>query len=302
MQVLINDFPDFSEVTLEYRQEIEAITQQFEPYSDFNFVSLFTWNTDGSATISKLNDNLVIRLPHYTKGHSIYSMLGINRIDESASRLLELTGRLEMVPEIVRDAIVSLENFTISEDRDNFDFVYHVEGHAKLGGKEFREKRKKYNRFLNTFGEIIRVEEVDLKDGSVQSQVIDIFQRWAQSKETLGADNELELTAIKRLLEYGSHFKLVCLLLSIDSVPAGFTIHEILNQNYAICHYHKTLTSYANSDVYLTSVAAQDLLQRGCHYVNWEQDLGIKGLRQSKLSYSHVRFLKKYIIEPAAKK
>ena len=81
INLMIALFPEFSKIDISHRYEIEAITSKFEPYSDFNFVSLFCWDTDGSAAVSVSNDNLIIKIPDYINGIPVYSMLGDSKID-----------------------------------------------------------------------------------------------------------------------------------------------------------------------------------------------------------------------------
>ena len=45
---------------------------------------------------------------------------------------------------------------------------------------------------------------------------------------------------------------------------------------------------------YLECVTAQYLKKRGCKYMNYEQDLGLPGLRESKISWGPSFFLKNH--------
>ena len=44
---------------------------------------------------------------------------------------------------------------------------------------------------------------------------------------------------------------------------------------------------------YLECVTAQYLKKRGCKYMNYEQDLGLPGLRESKISWGPAFFFEK---------
>jgi hypothetical protein len=85
-------------------------------------------------------------------------------------------------------------------------------------------------------------------------------------------------------------------MIHVDGQPAGFSVHEPISKHYALSHFHKTLSHFRNIDVFLTNYAAQDLLARGYKYVNWEQDLGVPGLKKSKQSYRPLKMLKKYSV------
>src|SRR3989338_2938897 len=56
---MIPQFPQFKRVEITDREAVEAHTHKYEPYSDFNFTSLWAWDTNGERMISELNGNLV---------------------------------------------------------------------------------------------------------------------------------------------------------------------------------------------------------------------------------------------------
>lgn len=298
---MIKKFPAFTTIDTSHRVEVEAITSKFEPYSDFNFISLFCWNTDGSAEISTLNGNLVIKLLDYITGKPIYSLVGSQKIDESLKVLLAHVDKLQLVPEAVIKLIKNKTWFEIEEDANNHDYIYSVHEHAHLPGKKFRGKKKKSRRFERIHSQRYQIREVNLTDKEAADKVIAIFDRWASSKNKDGQDVKSEKEAITRLLQHSPNLNTVGLMITVDEQPAGFSIHELVGKNYAICHFHKTIPRYGNIDVFLSSAASKDLMARGRTFVNWEQDLGLAGLRKSKSSYHPVQLLKKYTIRLSPK-
>ena len=59
---MIGQFPKFTALRLEDKKEYQKIISSFAPYSDFNFVSLFSWNINDKTFVSKLGSGIVIRL------------------------------------------------------------------------------------------------------------------------------------------------------------------------------------------------------------------------------------------------
>jgi hypothetical protein len=84
--------------------------------------------------------------------------------------------------------------------------------------------------------------------------------------------------------------------LYLDGVCVGFSVNEVLDDTYVLCHFQKAVLDFENVDVFLSNVVAKEAMHFGCHYINWEQDLGIPGLRELKQSYKPDLFLKKYTI------
>ncbi len=292
---MIKTFPDFTPLDAKLRSEITKICSQFEPYSDFNFTSLLCWDTDGSTSVSLLEGNLVIRLPDYLSGKPVYSIIGENNIDGCISELLKVAKHLELVPESTVKKIQNPESYLIKEDLDQFDYIYSLADHATLAGGRFKTKRKLLARYLNTYGNATVISEVRLDDPFIKEQVESTFDRWASQKSADGSDKQ-ERKALLRLLQFSDELKIKGYLVTVAGKVAGFSITEVVDAEFAIYHFQKTLREYPHLDIYLTKISSEQLREHGCTYINWEQDLGIEGLRSSKQGYQPAYTLKKYSI------
>jgi hypothetical protein len=105
-----------------------------------------------------------------------------------------------------------------------------------------------------------------------------------------------EYKAAERIFSSGID-ELRVVTLYLKEVLVGFTIYEIISKDYAVSHFAKSDREHhqAVTDV-LNWEEAKILESYGVKYFNWEQDLGIEGLRKSKQKYSPVEMLKKYKI------
>ena len=78
---------------------------------------------------------------------------------------------------------------------------------------------------------------------------------------------------------------------------AGFTINELLDSEFAVLHFEK---AHAKNHVgifqFLMLETAKYLHNLNIKYLNYEQDLGILGLRKHKQSYYPAYMLKKYTV------
>lgn len=290
---MISQFPAFCKLGIEHQDEINQITSRYEPYSDFNFTSLFCWDVDDTTEISLLNGNLVIRLPDYITGEPIYSLLGENQVDESLKDLLELTDSLSLVPSVTVAAIQSHE-FKVTEDPDNFDYIYSLQDLVDFAGKKYKVKRNKTNQFMRNYEASLHLRNIQFSSKADREIAKAVFLKWAQERNRDENEIQNELLAIARVLEYSPDLNLTGVLVYIDQECVGFSINEIIDKEYSICHFQKALLEYEHLDVFISNLVAKELLHFGCTYVNWEQDLGIEGLRQLKSSYQEYSFLKKY--------
>jgi len=297
---MIPEFPNFKKLELTDRKDVENFTSKFPPYSDFNFVSLWSWNIKDEMRLSILNDNLVVHFTDYLTGKLFYSFLGNNDVNGTVEKLMEISKqegielKLKLVPE---DSIkgLDLNKFKAEEDRDNFDYIYSTEKLTKMSGSEHSNSRRLVRNFLKKNNEIM-VENLDLMVIKNRMEVLKLDYSWKVNKE-LNFNNENEEKALIRLLNSAESLSLTNIGVFIDGELVAFTINEKLNDNYVISLFAKFNTIYRGSYLYSMKATAEKLLKEKYKYVNCEQDLGLSGLRFSKEALRPVFYLKKYKIK-----
>ncbi|CAN5409884.1 phosphatidylglycerol lysyltransferase domain-containing protein [soil metagenome] len=300
---MLPQYPEFTKLTIEHKSLIADFTGQFESYSDFNFTSLFAWDTDGSTSVSWLQGNLVIRLPDYMTAEPILSLLGVNNTDEVIRVLLKDHGPMKLVPRVVVEDIKELSTFDIQEERDHFDYIYSTSHITHLEGREYKKKRNKIQSVLQSHSKTLTSEYTSSLTSTLGKEIMEVFDIWSISKkpkeaqsEYLDGDYTAERLALQRLLTHADQLDLRFTLIRDAGRLVAFSINERINSKTAICHFEKALDVHPQFSSYVAVEAVKDLWALGCKYVNWEQDLGIAGLRQSKQSFQPIELLKKYSI------
>lgn len=293
-------FPDFKNLELADKEEFENYTKKFEPYSDFNFISLWANNIQSDIRISLLNSNLIMRFRDYITDTPFYSFIGKDQIPETIDLLLSLSEsegiekKLKLIPEIcIKNE--SLEKFHIEEDVDNFDYILSVDEIAFLTGDKYHTHKNFVNRFHKTY-ENYHIRELNLLDPRIHDQLLQVFFTWEARRNKNREDTKHELTAIRRLLEDANKFDLITLGVYDEEILVGFIIASLEQMDYAVSHFTKSDTNYHGITYFMYHNLAKILMEKGYKYLNNEQDLGIPGLRKSKEQWNPTHYLKKYIV------
>ncbi len=300
---MISTYPEFSHLDLKTKDEVMEFTRKYEPYSDFSFINLFSWNTNEKAGIAWLNGNLVIKLPDYlTEDKFIYSLIGVNELDKTVNTLLDDCKRRDLVPQIVILLLKHPENYAIAEDRNSFDYVYQVNTLAKLNGKGFKNKRNIINNTRSLLGSKLEFTTVNTISPKLRVEMLAVFKEWQKHTSQPQSKISLEYIAINRLFDNIQHFDLHITLCRLDGKLNGFSIHEIIDEIHTICHFEKSLNhKHSGAGAVLINEAAKSLMERS-EIVNWEQDLGLPGLKKAKSSYLPTGYYRKYWISRGHKK
>lgn len=297
---MLPDFPQFKNLELNDKDDIESITKKYPPYSDFNFISMWAWDIKGEMRVSKLNENLVVKFNDYVTGEPFYSFLGDNKVNETVESLLELSKKeggdsvLKLIPEKCTKGLDSLK-FRTEEDRDHFDYIYLVEDLKNMHMWSGHRSSKGIEKFLKSHPDYL-VKVFSLKEIS-KKDYLGIFEKWAEIKKIENPFKSNEHQAFKRFLEIqADNIEIVSLYKNTSLV--GFTAYEIISGDYAIAHFSKADTKH-HSAIYdiLNWEEAKSLGIKNIKYYNWEQDLGILGLRKSKIKYKPCCFLKKFFVK-----
>lgn len=303
---MILEFPNFKPIELSDKGDVEKITNKFPPYSDFNFVSMFSWDIKGEMRISQLYGNLIVRFTDYITGEPFYSFLGSNKVNEVIDILLKLSlkeginSKLKLVPEASLNGI-NRSRYTISEDRDHFDYILSLEKLSNYEKHRLRHHISHRRHFLESYSDI-KTKVLDLKSVEHKVAVMSLTTIWMKNKIDQGKSflDHLE-EAVKRYLivqeGFHEHFISVGLFNNHEKLIA-FTVNELIDQDHYVCHFMKGDNSFRGIYSHLVCETSKILLKEGRKYINFEQDLGLANLRQSKKTFEPVDFLKKYIVIP----
>jgi len=173
----------------------------------------------------------------------------------------------------------------ISEDRDNFDYLYLRADLAELSGKKYHKKRNLVNQFLSaypTHGEKVFSREL-------LPEAIEVLDRWREEK---GEDGDY--TAAREALELSGELAMRGAVYYIDGKPAGWCLGETIARGRMFSiHFEKGLDEYKGIYQFINQSFAASL-PTYLTWINREQDLGDEGLRQAKMTYRPSGFVRKY--------
>ena len=302
----IPEFPAFKLLDIADRDEVERLTRRYPPYSDFNFVSMYCYDTTGDCRVSLLSGNLVVRFRDYVTLEPFYSFLGTHRVLDTVERLLEQANResiapmLRLVPAtVVEGANGQLNGLSVSEDPDSADYIIAAHELIELTSGRWRSKRKSANRFRRKHPHCA-IREMDLANDITQGQVRGLFETWADKRRKPSSETRNEFAALERIMRHSRRFNLLSVGAHLDGRLIGFTINEAVHAGHYMGHFGKADPDYAGISVVLESETAKGMARLGYSQMNYQQDLGLDGLRCYKRSWRPVHCLHKVTIAGAS--
>lgn len=267
----------------------------FEPYSDFNVVSMWGYMVPDARYL-------------HNKGAVLYEMLDYNTDkpyltifgDASAKELIkhvaqhtsEPTFTLYSVPESTCHALANWAAVkSTEEDIDNHDYIFSVESIANLSSEKLRAKKKKLTKLHRQYPDL-EVRLIDHSSPKIQKQMFELFEHWIKAS---GSDDwQREHRALKRMIDLQG-FHIVCLGAFDKERLVGFTVNEIEKNDYYQGHFGKVDYKYHGLGLLLEHETAKYIHEHfGSKYMNLQQDLGIEGIRYYKQSLGPLKQLKKY--------
>ncbi len=184
--------------------------------------------------------------------------------------------------------------FRIYLSRDGFDYVYHIDELAELKGRKFQKKRNHFNKFCAAYP---NWHTEPLTPVNLQA-VRDMSEVWyAQRQQTdPQGDYHLEKLALQRALDGMERLGLEGLVLYVDAQVVAFTMASRLSADTYDVHFEKALDAYDGAYPAMNKSFAMYLRDRHpeLRYLNREDDMGLEGLRNAKLSYCPAFLVEKY--------
>ena len=289
----IPTFPVFAEPNLVMKDEVDSFLSPLK---------------DGASELSFLNLYLFRHTYHYSFSLAD-GMFIIKGIDEGIPFVITPCGVFH--PEIVAkfldegfrwncitDEFLSKNRSVISkscmkdayleEDRNNFDYVYLANSLATLPGKDLHKKKTHINKFEKTYP-LLKVLPLS---PSLKDDALSVLQQW-KAKRSDVADFEEACEALSLLGD--ERFCIRGVILYIEATPVAWSIAEVFKErDVAVVLFEKALDEYKGSFQYINYALATHLADE-VKCINREQDLGDAGLRQAKMTYRPLFFVKKYV-------
>lgn len=179
--------------------------------------------------------------------------------------------------------------FTYIPERDYFDYIYLREDLATLKGKKFQAKRNHVNKFKKQYA----YEYVPLTPELIP-ECLELEAKWYKANRT--DEDQEELREERQSMIFAlQHFKELDLMggaIRIDNQLVAFTFGSPINQDTFGVHVEKADTHYDGAYSIINQEFASRIPEQYL-YINREEDLGIPGLRQAKLSYNPTILLPK---------
>lgn len=228
---------------------------------------VFTFPSGGETTESTLP--IITELKKYANDNGqIFRMASVN------------PQQLTVLKEIYSDKL------TAQPMRDSFDYIYLSEDLREMKGKRFHGKR----------GHIADFKKHDWEFRTLTAEDFETCALFAA--KGYNGDNfsaAVEQYAIHTFFTYYNELELCGGVLYHEGEFVGFTIGERLNSDTFGVHIEKARADIRGAYPVLCSEFAK-AETHGYKYINREEDLGIEGLRRSKLSYHPVFLQEKYMV------
>lgn len=292
---------EFKDFTIEDKELFDKylLPYRFET-STYTFTTLLVWRKACEIQYTIYKDAMILKRMGHDGTTTFMQPLGYRKED-----LRDIIGELQTykaehhmdyllkdVEEPFADELREVfgEEFTIEEDRDNFDYVYDRDRLVSLSGKILHKKKNHYNYFVkNNEYRDFRITEDNIE------LIVEAAKSWCKRHSCKGY-LLYELRSIIELLHNLDRLNLIGMAVSVNDRIVAFTIGERVSDDTAIIHVEKADSEVRGAYNYVNRTFAEKHLE-GIKWVNREEDMGIEGLRHAKMSYEPARFAKKYMIK-----
>ena len=266
---------------------------------ELNFATQIIWKDFDNPQYTFINGNLCILISPKNEKPFFLEPIGRKKVISTLKTCLEHSGRISRASaqysHILPQTCYNAEPVT-----NHFDYIYLTRTLSELKGRKFDGKRNHIKRFQKTYPNY-QYLPITTKH---RTKAIELFNKWFTNKKlhlkssesTSDLAYEAELSALKSTFKEFEALDLCGGGIFVDGSLKGFCVWSEQNKKMASAHF-----MYGDPDI---KNIYQILTWETCHrlsprytYINLEQDLGIPGIRKSKLSYYPVKIEEKFEIK-----
>lgn len=232
-------------------------------------------------------------------------------IAKNDDAFIEAVGVLESygaktLTNVTEDRIPILEKmgYTISYSRDYSEYLYAPIDLIELKGKKFHSKRNFINGFTHPY-EYRPYKESD------RENLFELLYKWSylhidKDVEWSEEDNwhshhviekiklDPEIKAITAVIDNLEEYNCFADVLIINDEIVGFALGEILPTNVGAIYFEKGDIEFKGIYPLIDNLFCKQHFNE-VRLINKQEDMGLEGLRKSKLSYNPVKLLNRFV-------
>ena len=289
----IPTYPERRPLALFDKPLLDGLFARLQPQvSECTFAGLYLFRQAHDYHLTLVGDALVVLGRGY--GGEPYFLPPLSGNVTGAVRTLLARGEtMYGADETFVDRYLTDGTVRVSEDRDNFDYLYQRQELAELPGNRYHKKKNRINYFTTRHSYTVELFGPAHREGSRL-----LLDAWlASRRDEVQRTLVPETAATAEALELFEKLELQGVVVLVHGEVKAFALGERLNDSTAVCHFEKA-DPFMEGLPQLVNREFSRLLFNDCRFINREQDLGEPGLRAAKLSYHPAALVAKYRIAP----
>ncbi len=258
-------------------------------FSEYTFATLFLFRREFAHHV--LFDGDQIWVEGKTKDGMTYLMPTEDLRQIPSATLLQKLKLANCFFPIPEEWVSSFDStlFSSSYNRDDSDYLFKRTKIAEYPGRDLSAKRNLLKQFLD-----LHTSTVVPYTQDHYHEALYILDEWQKGNKT----SDTDYLACKDGLKWAQELELTGYFVYADNKPAAFILGALLNGCSFVVQFAKALREFKGIYPFLFKEMASRLALSQICCLNWEQDLGIEGLRQSKQSYMPDKLAHKIRIFP----
>lgn len=289
MSLPIPLYPAFRPLEIPDRELLQHCFKALQPViSELSFANLFLFRQVHRYALTSINGSLTVFGRDYDGLPYFLPPLSGDR-GETSRRLLDDGNTLYGADEQFLAACLTGRGYVVVPDHDNDDYLYLRSELAGLPGARFHNKRNRIHYFTSRHD--YTVEPFSRQHLSSALQLLDKWQRFHGDNGHRSQHAEVAATA--EGLQLADELGLSGVVVLTGGVVAAFALGEQLNNTTSVCHFEKADPELEGAAQLVNREFSRHLPPESS-YINREQDLGERGLREAKSSYHPVRMVEKF--------
>ncbi|WP_298270088.1 DUF2156 domain-containing protein [Geobacter sp.] len=282
-------YPASRPLALADKPFLDAVFARLQPrVSELTFANLYLFRAPHAYRLTMVGDAVVVLGRGYDGAPYFLPPLS-GAVTDAARTLLDAGMTLYGAEERFVERHLADGGYRIEEDRDSFDYLYLRRELAELPGNRFHKKKNRISYFAARHRYAVEIYSEGHREGC-----LDLLQEWHRVRADMGSSSiDPETAATEESLTLAGPLGLEGVVVLVEGRVAAFALGERLNRETAVCHFEK-------GDPFMEGVAQlvdrefNRLLFTDCTWTNREQDLGVPGLRDAKLSYHPAELVRKF--------